>query len=58
VAAAGLVVTTLLLSDGSRPEVSGLDAGKGLQEALTELDEENQRLELELEAASTPAGGR
>ncbi len=58
VAAAGLVVTTLLLSGGGRPEVSGLDAGKDLQEALSELDEENQRLELELEAAPTSAGGR
>ena len=58
VAAAGLVVTTLLLSGGDRPEVAELDAGNDLQEALMELDEENQRLELELDAASTPAGGR
>jgi hypothetical protein len=34
------------------------DSSPLLQEALMELDEENQRLELELDAASTPAGGR
>jgi len=59
VAAGGLVAISLVLAGGGRPEVADLDAGKGLQEALLELEQENQRLQLEREeSASTPEEGR
>lgn len=57
VAAGGLVAVTLVLAGNGRPEVADLDAGKGLQEALSELEEENQRLELEASELA-PEGGR
>ena len=57
VAAGGLVAISLFLAGSGGPEVADLDAGKGLQEALLELEQENQRLELE-DSASTPEEGR
>ena len=47
VAAGGLVAGTLILSGGDRPAVGDLDAGKNLEEALSELEAENLSLELE-----------
>ncbi len=59
VAAGGLVAITLVLAGSGNPEVADLDAGKGLQEALSELEQENQRLEQEREeSVSLPVEGR
>ena len=57
VAAGGLVAISLVLAGSGGPEVADLDAGKGLQEALLELEQENERLELE-EAPAAPEEGR
>lgn len=61
VAAGGLVAITLVLASAGRPEVADLDAGQGLDEALAELDEENQRLgsgDAELDPEPGAEGGR
>ena len=50
VAAGGLVAVTLILSGGDRPAVGDLDAGKNLEEALSELEAENLSLELKAPA--------
>lgn len=67
VAAGGLVAVTLVLAGAQRPEVADLDAGKDLDQALMELEEENRQLELagdgpgsapEVDPEASPAADR
>ena len=61
------MAVTLVLAGAQRPEVADLDAGKDLDQALMELEEENRQLELagdgpgsapEVDPEASPAADR